>query len=160
VVCRSTRLEAVGILPDTYSMNSRITLFENEFAHMWYYPDDGIIYHQILQPIAGEPFRNLLLTGLRSLKEHSAHKWLSDDRLNSILSAEDSAWSQEYWLPRAYKAGWKQWALLPPDKARGQINIKRLAHYISERYKVNVQFFSDPDTALQWLLDQGDDCCK
>ncbi len=138
-------------------MNPRTTLVENEFACMWYYPDDRIIYHQILQPIAGEPFRNLLLTGLRALKEHGAQKWLSDDRLNSILSAEDSAWSQEYWLPLAAKAGWKQWALLPPVKARGQVNMKRLSGHIAERYRVNIQFFSNPDEAWQWLAPQSEE---
>ncbi len=132
-------------------MHSRDTLIENEYARMWYYPKPGIVHHQFLQPISGEAFQSVLLTGLRMLKKHGAHKWLSDDRLNSILSAEDSAWSQDFWLPQAAQAGWKYWALLPPDKSRGQINMQRLTDYIVERYKVILQTFSDPDLAWQWL---------
>jgi hypothetical protein len=138
-------------------MNSRITLLENQFAHMWYYPDELIIHHKILQPIGGDEFRNLLLTGLRTLKEHGANKWLSDDRNHSFLNAEDSAWSQDYWLPLAVKAGWKHWAMLPPDNARGHVNIKRLMDYVEERYRINTKLFSDPEDALEWLIDQGKD---
>jgi hypothetical protein len=136
-------------------MTSRNTLIENEYANLWYYPEEGIIHHQFLQPIADEEFYKVLKTGLGLMQEYGAQKWLSDDRNNSILSAEDSAWSQNYWLPRAYEAGWKQWAVLPPLKARGQINMKRLMDYVGEKYGVNIKIFSDPDKAWQWLAQQG-----
>lgn len=136
-------------------MAKRITLLENEYACLWYYPNEGIIHHKFLQPVAEESFRSVLMAGLRLLRERGAVKWLSDDRNNSILSAEDSAWSQDYWLPRAFKAGWKYWALLPPTKARGQVNMQRLLEYIGERRKVSIELFSDPDQAWQWLAQQG-----
>jgi hypothetical protein len=138
-------------------MNSRIALLENEYAYLWYYPEDRIIHHEILQPIAGEPFRNLLMTGLQALKEYDAHKWLSDDRKHSFLNAEDSAWSQDYWLPFAVKSGWKYWAMLPPENARGHINIQRLVDYVNERHRINAKLFSDLDEALEWLKCQGSD---
>ncbi len=136
-------------------MRNRISLIENEYASMWHYPDEGIIHHEFLQPIAGKEFQNVLLTGLQILKEQGAQKWLSDDRLNSMLSAEDSAWSQDFWLPRAYQAGWRYWAVLPPIKARGQINMKRLTEYVGYLPKIKIQIFSDPDEAWQWLAQQG-----
>jgi hypothetical protein len=135
-------------------MTSRNTLIENEYAHLWYYPEERIIHHKFLQPVADEAFQTVLKTGLRLMKEHGAQKWLSDDRNNSILSAEDSAWSQDFWLPRAYKAGWKHWAVLPPAKARGQINMKRLMEYVGKQRRINIQIFSDPDQAWQWLAQQ------
>jgi hypothetical protein len=138
-------------------MNIRTTLIENDHACMWYYPDEGIIHHKFLQPVSDMSFRSVLMTGLRLMRDHGAQKWLSDDRNNSILSAEDSAWSQDYWLPLAYKAGWKYWALLPPAKARGQVNMQRLVEYIIEKYRVNVELFDDPDQAWQWLAQQGHD---
>ncbi len=138
-------------------MNTRITLIENEFACLWFYPDEGIVHHKFLQPVAEESFRSVLMTGLRLMQKHGAHKWLSDDRNNSILSAEDSAWSQDYWLPRAFQAGWKYWALLPPAKARGQVNMQRLMEYIGESRKVTIELFSDPDQAWLWLAQQGSD---
>jgi hypothetical protein len=138
-------------------MATRTTLIENEYAYLWYYPEERIIHHQFLQPVADEEFQSVLRTGLRLMQEHGAQKWLSDDRNNSILSAEDSAWSQDFWLPRAYQAGWKYWAVLPPVKARGKINMKRLMEYVGEHRRVDIKIFSDPDEAWQWLAQQGVD---
>lgn len=131
---------------------SKITLIENEHACLWYHPHAKIIHHRFLQPVANEAFRNVLLTGLRLLRDEGAQKWLSDDRNNSILSAEDSAWSQDYWLPFAIQAGWKYWAILLPNNARGKVNLRRLASFVEDKYRVNVKLFSDPDDAWQWLI--------
>jgi hypothetical protein len=136
-------------------MNTRTTLIENEYACLWYYPEDRIVHHKFLQPVSGSSFQDVLTAGLDLLKEQGAQKWLSDDRLNSILSAEDSAWSQEYWLPRAVQAGWRYWAILQPEKARGQINLKRLAGYVTAHYNVNVQLFPQLEEAFQWLKQSG-----
>lgn len=135
-------------------MNNRVTLLDNEYASLWYYPDDHIIHHQFHQPIADDAFRSVLMAGLELMREEGVHKWLSDDRNNSILSAEDSAWSQDYWLPRALEAGWKYWAVLPPRKARGRINMERLMEFVGLGTRVEIQLFSDPDAAWQWLKDQ------
>lgn len=136
-------------------MNSRVSIIENEHACLWYYPDTGIVHHKFIQPAADKYLRSVLLTGLDLLKRHGAQKWLSDDRNNTILSAEDSAWTQDYWLPRALKAGWRYWAVLPPAKTRGQINMQRLMEFVGERSRVNIKICSDPDEALQWLEEQG-----
>ncbi len=135
-------------------MSTRNTLIENEYACLWHYPDEGIIHHRLLQPVFGDIFRNVLMTGLGVMRVHGARKWLSDDRGNSILSADDSAWSQEYWLPRALDAGWKYWAVLPPSRARGQLNMTRLMEFVGELSGVNIEIFSDPDEAWQWLANQ------
>lgn len=136
-------------------MSERITLIENEYAILWHYPDLGIVHHQFLQPISDEAFRNVLMTGLNLLREHKAQKWFSDDRNNSILPPEDSAWSQEIWLPLALDTDWKYWAVLPPTKARGRVNMERLTGFVDEQRKVRIESFTDPDEAWQWLLRQG-----
>jgi hypothetical protein len=137
-------------------METQITLIENDYACLWYYPDSGIIHHKFLQPVSGDRFREVLTAGLGPLQEHGAQKWLSDDRNNAILSADDSAWSQEYWLPLALQAGWKYWAMLPPLRSRAQLNITRLAEYVGEICNVEIKLFSDPDTARNWLAQQGE----
>jgi hypothetical protein len=137
-------------------MGKKITLIENGYVCLWYYPDTGIIHHKCLQPISGDRFREVLMTGLELLQKRGAQKWLSDDRNNSVLSAEDSAWSQEYWLPRALEAGWKYWAMLPPIRTRAQLNITPLVKFVGETKEVNVKLFTDPDMALQWLTQQGE----
>ena len=136
-------------------MTQKITQLENEHASLWFYPDEGIIHHKFHHPTCGEDFQKVLLTGLQVMKEYKASKWLSDDRNNTNLPAEDSAWSQDIWLPRAIKAGWKYWAMLPPVKARGRINIERLTGFVVEQYKITVEIFTNPDDAWTWLAQQG-----
>jgi hypothetical protein len=135
-------------------MSKVITQFENDHASLWYYPEAGIIHHKFHQPTGGETFQAILMTGLRLMESNHAIKWLSDDRNNLMLPPEDSAWSQDYWLPRAIKAGWKYWAMLPPDNARGRINIERLVKFVADQKIVTLKLFSDPDEALKWLYQQ------
>ncbi len=136
-------------------MTSRITLMDNYYACLWLYPMEGIIHHQFLQPISGEEFRSVLKSGLQLMQEQRATKWLSDDRSNTNLPAEDSAWSQDYWLPRAVKSGWEYWAMMPPAKARGRINVERLFGFVKQHYGVTSEIFTDPEGAWQWLVRQG-----
>jgi hypothetical protein len=138
-------------------MEKRITLIENEYACLWYYPNARIIHHKLLQPVSGGIFREVLMTGLNLLQERGVRKWLSDDRNNSVLSAEDSAWSQEFWLPRALAAGWKYWAMLPPTRTRAKLNTTRLVEFVEAMSDVTVELFTDPDAARKWLAQQGEE---
>jgi hypothetical protein len=141
-------------------MANRITLLDNEYACLWYYPDEGIVHHKFLKPIADEAFREVLLTGLKLLIENKATKWLSDDRDNAHLNAEDSAWSQDNWFERAKKSDWKYWAILLPNKTRGVVNMKRLTEYVRVNSEIKVATFSNTETALQWLSQQGTEDTK
>lgn len=132
----------------------KTTVFESEFACLWVYPETGIVHHQFLKPLPAGVFQQVLLAGLRLLQEHRAQKWLSDDRGNPLLSADDIAWSQDYWLPRALQAGWKFWAVVLPEKTRGQVVMQRLTSFVGEESEVIVKLFSDPESGLQWLAEQ------
>lgn len=136
-------------------MANRITLLDNEHACLWYYPDEGIIHHKFLKPIADEAFREVLSTGLKLLIENGATKWLSDDRDNAHLNAEDSAWSLDNWFVKAKNSSWKYWAILLPNKKRGVVNMKRLTEFISVNSEIKVATFSTTEEALQWLSQQG-----
>ncbi|MET0010234.1 MAG: hypothetical protein ABW124_16535 [Candidatus Thiodiazotropha sp. 6PLUC9] len=136
-------------------MKKRITQIENEYANLWYYPETGIIHHQFLKPISSQEFQSVLMTGLELMKKHGAQKWLSDDRLNSVLPPEDYDWSVVYWEPLAIAAGWRYWAVLPPIKTRGKINMNRITDGVDSRRRVHVEIFTDFDPAWQWLVEQG-----
>jgi hypothetical protein len=135
-------------------MEQRITVIDSDAACLWYHPGAGIVHHQFNKPVGGDVFQNVLMVGLRLLNEHHARKWLSDDRANAMLPADDSAWSQEYWLPRAVQAGWKYWAVIPPAKARGRVTMKRLMSFVGEEAGVTIRIFSESEQALQWLAEQ------
>lgn len=122
----------------------------NELASLWFYPETGIVHHQFHKAISGQAFYEVLNTGLKLFKEGRASKWLSDDRANTMLPPDDSAWSSDIWLPQMVKAGWTHWAIVLPQSQLGQVNMRRLMGEVAAR-KVAAKAFADPLKALAWL---------
>jgi hypothetical protein len=129
------------------------TILDNEYATLWYHPEDKIIHHKFHKFIWGDDFRDVLIKGVEIFEEHHAQKWLSDDRNNSALRQEDTDWGVNVWNPRMVKAGWKYWAVVMPEKVIGKMNLRRFVK-INSDLGITVQVFSDPDEALIWLKAQ------
>lgn len=126
------------------------TVFDKEYASLYYYPEPKIVHHVFHKFIYGEDFRQVLEKGLEIFQQHGAKKWLSDDRKNSALPTVDLTWGLEVWAPQVFKAGWKYWAILMPDKVAGQMSMNRIMkNYIDQG--LNMQVLSETDEALKWL---------
>jgi hypothetical protein len=127
-----------------------LTVIDNEYATLMYYPDTQIVHHVFHKPISGPHFRAILNGGAALLKEHGACKWLSDDRNNTALSDEDTVWSKTDWFPRASAAGWKFWALVVPPDLMAQMNLKE---FIDTYYELGLRsmVFTEPMEAMKWL---------
>lgn len=115
----------------------------------------GIVHHELAGAVAGEAFRQVLLTGTRLLRERQATKWLSDDRRMTSLDPVDVTWGGEHWWQQAIDAGWKYWAILAPESTDGraafQVSGFAMKGVISDH--LTVRFFTDPEAALAWLRD-------
>jgi hypothetical protein len=131
----------------------KITILDNEYVTVWYHPEKKIVHHQFHKFLYGEPLREALTEGTNALKEYGAQKWLSDDRQNSALPAEDMEWATTEWFPKTKAAGWKYWAIVLPEKVVGQLNMKRIAKNHTEQ-GVITEFFTKPDEAMAWLEQQ------
>jgi hypothetical protein len=129
------------------------TIIDNRSARLVYHPDAGIIHHEFRMLMRGDAFREVLNRGLEALERYRATKWLSDDRRNSSLTADDSTWAETVWFPRAQAAGWKHWAIVLPENLVGQMNMKRFIEHNAAQ-GVNVRVFTDPDAGLRWLEGQ------
>lgn len=129
---------------------AKITLYDNEFATMWYIPEKKIVHHQMHKFMFGEEFQKFLLTGTEAIKKNHATKWLSDDRNNSVLRKEDMEWGMVNWLPQSVQGGWKFWAVVQPEKVIAQMNMEQLAKDYA-KMGIVAKFFSDPDAAMKWL---------
>jgi hypothetical protein len=147
-----------GAGPDEYRRAERLpmkaeTIIDDDHVTMLFYPASGIVHHCFHKPTFGKHFRNTLMEGLRVLKQKKATKWLSDDRENSALGAENTEWSQNIWAPQARAAGWSCWAIVLPRELVGQMNMQQFIELNSKR-GVTVSVFSDPTRALSWLEQQ------
>ena len=129
---------------------SKETILDTEYATLWYYPEEKIVRHVWHKYIYGQEFRQVLEKGLEIFQKHGAQKWLSDDRKNSALPAEDSKWGMEDWFPRVFESGWKYWAIVMPDKVVGKMNMNRFITMYGEK-GLEIELFEDADEALAWL---------
>ena len=131
-------------------MSAEMTIVQNEFATLKYYPDDKIVHHVFHQPISGNEFRSVLNTGAETLAKYGGSKWLSDDRKNMALPDEDTQWSVSDWFPRAVKSGWKYWALVVPPDFLARLNLREFVEQYFEQ-GLRIMVFTEPDEALEWL---------
>jgi len=126
---------------------------KNDYATMYYHPESKIIHHEFNKFIYGDVFRAFLLKGTETMIETGATKWLSDDRKNPVMRAEDMDWALKIWFPGTLKAGWKSWAIVQPEGILAKVTMEKLMNDYSEA-GVNTKFFIDPDEALKWLESQ------
>lgn len=127
-----------------------ITIIDNEYASLVYHEDTKIVHHTFHQPVGGEKFRQILEAGVPFLEKYGATKWLSDDRLNSELSAEDTKWATQEWFKQSQDAGWKSWALVVPMDIFARLNLIEHVNHYSKR-GIRVMVFTDVEQALAWL---------
>lgn len=130
-----------------------ITILDNEFVTMLYYPDKQIVHHKFHKFIYGKTFRDTLNAGTDAIQKYKVSKWLSDDRKNGAIPKEDQEWGSTVWFPQTKKAGWKYWAIVQPENIIGELNIKRISQKYTEQGVVT-QYFSNPSEAMTWLESQ------
>jgi len=127
-----------------------ITVIDNEFACVRYYPETRIIHHEWKQFCSGKPFQDIMLTATRHLRDNRGTKWLSDDTNYFVLTEEDSLWGQKIWFYETIAAGWKHWAIILPTLQIGKMSISDLV----TEYRaagINSKIFDNVPEAMIWL---------
>jgi hypothetical protein len=132
------------------STPDRVSVVENEFAALWFYPHTRILHSRIHKFMPGTTYQDLLQAGLNYLEKHKASKWLSDNRRSPVVSQDDVRWRSGVWAPRALRAGFKYWAVVMPDKPIGKMQVRLLIEEFGQM-GVAVQAFPDVDAAMRWL---------
>lgn len=129
---------------------SSIIIHESDGITVEYLSDKGIIKHTIHKPISGQPFRDALLAGAKALRENGATKWLSDDRRNGPLTAEDIEWSVNEWQAPTIGAGWKYWAVVVPEELVAAGSLTSTINSLFEK-GLRMMVFSKLEAAQAWL---------
>jgi hypothetical protein len=138
---------------------STITVIDNEHVQLYYHTDTKIVHHVYQPTIGGKYLREQLTKGVELLKEHDAHKWLSDNHLFNSLPDEDNKWINDVWLPQAIEAGWRFWALVVPKEDLGRMNMIQFVNSFAQM-GVFVRVFVDPDEAMDWLVQVSEETVK
>lgn len=127
------------------------TIVEVPALTLWYYPDTGILHHEVTRYPGVETLEAALEKGFELMRDRGACKWLSDDRCGGALPKSHHDWAQNVWGPKAAAAGWKYWAVVLPTDVIGTKNVGRLVE-VYGALGVKVQTFRAPRAAMDWLL--------
>jgi hypothetical protein len=126
------------------------TILDDEYATLWYHPEEKVVHHQIHKFLVPGVFEKLLSSGAELMEQHRATKWLSDDRNNVVVSPEDLKWADEQWLPRVRKAGFRHWAIVAPANVVASMQMKALQAK-RRRENIEVLMFESVEEAMAWL---------
>lgn len=132
----------------------RVVALDNDYMTVECDPEAGIVQHVMHRFVVSDVFRQGLELGLGLMQEHGATRWLSDDRRNGTLSADDSEWAANVWRPKAVALGLERWALVLPEAVFGGMRLRRIVER-ERRSGLNVEAFTDPDEARRWLEGQA-----
>ncbi len=130
---------------------SDITIIDNEFVKLVYHEETKIVHHTFHQTVRGEEFRKALTAGIEVFKKYGAHKWLSDDRMNSALPEDDTEWAKTVWFPQVLEAGWQYWAIVWPPQTMAIMNLKEFMDSYRP-FGLRVMAFKEASMAMSWLV--------
>jgi len=129
------------------------TILETASVRLLYHPGPKIVHHEFRRFVHGAELRNVLEAGAELLERRRAKSWLSDDRGNGPLKPADAEWAQTQWFPRVREAGWRYWAVVMPEGALGQMNMRRWIETYAA-LGIVAHPFDEPEAAFSWLLGQ------
>jgi hypothetical protein len=87
---------------------------------------------------------------LSEITARRASKLLGDVTDFVLIGAEDQAWLNEVWIPRALHAGLRKVALVQPSFYFNRVAIDTVAQKL-DRDRVALGFFDNRDAAKAWL---------
>lgn len=129
---------------------SETIILDNQYITIRYLPDKKMIYHTVHQPFSGQPLRDALVAGFDALQEHKVCKWLSDERKNGPMSADDVEWGNKNLNQRSMEAGWKYWALVVPEQV---VAAGAMVPTMNALYELGLRMmvFVSVEEAFEWL---------
>jgi hypothetical protein len=102
---------------------------------------------------SGAKFREGCEALLETVQQRNASKVLTDTRGIRAHDAEDQAWMQNDWIPRAQQAGVEYTATVHPDSTIAEMDIEKLVEGVDEGAHEPL-FTADMDEARRWLAEQ------
>lgn len=136
------------------SVFDTIVVLDNDLISLWCYRNKQMIHHVVHRPVAGVPLRHALKKGTEAMKANRSTLWLSDERNNTALTADDMNYLPDVWFTETRKAGWEYWAIVLPERPADQLSFKLLAKTFAER-GLTTETFTETEPAMQWLLRNG-----
>ena len=102
--------------------------------------------------VAGEGFREGMMTALECIRERGARKSMGDSRPMQALPQEDQRWVGEEWMPAAIEAGVERSAVVYADSVIAKMGLERFAEEM-EDVPMDMIVTGDVEEAREFLRD-------
>lgn len=121
------------------------------------HPDSSLLrweWRGIMSPLRFQvAFNHLLAYSVR----YRVQRWMADTAAMPPVGSSEQAWFSDEWLPQANNQGLalKNFALVLPANLHNQLALESMLADGRRYWSINVQFFSDTTTALDWLTNSS-----
>ena len=125
---------------------------ESDYCNVWYDSEAEAAVIEWIGAPKSESFRKACMIVIDVLKEHNAHKVLTDNSKAVIFGRADQIWLNEVWLKEAEKVGYKVSATVIKDDPFVKFAVNNIVKDRDEKF-INERFLSH-DEAKEWLKAQ------
>jgi hypothetical protein len=95
-------------------------------------------------------FRDISDAALKLLAQHGVSKVLNDTTMLPIIGGDDQRWTQDDFLPRAIRAGFRFCAMVNSRFYFNRVAVNNVAQTINP-HEMIVEYFENADRARTWL---------
>ena len=100
--------------------------------------------------VAGDNFREPLMSLLKEFKNYKVSKWLCDNTEQKTLLSEDQFWLEEYYYPELLNQGLKVAVLVNNKNILGTVNAKNCLQNLHEE-NLKIEVFNKNNLAKKWI---------
>lgn len=115
-------------------------------------PDLGLLRWEWVGAANGKGFQTTFETLIECSMAHHVTQWLADISLMPPVGTDEQAWLSEEWLERFALAGLTRLAIIEPVGLHNQLVVENVLADGRRYVRVEVQFFSEIEAALDWLV--------
>ena len=129
----------------------KLTVFESPEAIVDVYPEVKLVYLTWRSGAAGSAFRAPVEHLIEATRVHGLEYFLSDTRRMGPILFADTEWTERKALPQLIQAGMRRSAVLTSHDVLTNIAVDNMVASIPREAPYVVQYFAEPEPALQWL---------
>ncbi|RPD46290.1 hypothetical protein DNI29_14910 [Hymenobacter sediminis] len=114
-------------------------------------PDLELLRWEWVGAANGKGFQSTFESLIECSLTHRVTQWLADISLMPLVGTDEQAWLSEAWLQHFAAVGIACLAIIEPVSLHNQLVVENVLADGRRYTRVDVQFFSEVEAALDWL---------
>ena len=131
-----------------------MTIFDSPYLNIQYDENLETIIEEwkldFTKVVAGDNFREPLMTLLKEFKDRKVSKWLCDNTEQKTLESDDQFWLEEFYYAELLNLGLKVAVLVNDKNILGTVNAKNCLQNLREE-NLKIEVFNKYELAKEWI---------